>query len=236
MKIYTTSLLGVNIALNNFNNRWIYDKPALIQQANKWSSDIPWIKPYYAVKSNPLPYILEDLVNYRSDKSFKIGLDVASLKETDLALKYTQLDNTIYTNPHTMPCEINKKCNIKVVDSVGEIELLKQYNINCPLLIRMNSCVNKAKINFNSKFGATIEEAHDIIKVAQHYNYLIKGVSFHIGSGGEFSRKDAFQTTFFTPFYISNADFKLYKNNLNIYYIYIYIIINGRRNIRSIQF
>ena len=87
MKIYTT-VLGVNIALNkialnqnvlnqNAFNRWIYDKPALLEQANKWTTQIPWIKPYYAVKSNPLPYILEDLMNYKN-----IGLDVASIKET----------------------------------------------------------------------------------------------------------------------------------------------------------
>jgi ornithine decarboxylase len=201
MKIFTTSLLGINISLNNFNNnRWIYDKSALIEQANKWSNNIPWIKPYYAVKSNPLQYMLSDLVTYRSDthKSFNIGLDVASLKETNTALKITHIENTIYTNPHMIPHEINENLqfNIKVVDSICELELLNKYNIKCPLIIRVNSCVNKANVNFNSKFGATIEEAYEIIELAYKYNYVVKGVSFHIGSGGKFSRMDAFQNTF----------------------------------------
>ena len=205
MKIFTTSLLGINVALNSkLNNRWIYDKPALIEQANKWSSSIPWIKPYYAVKSNPLQYMLSDLVTYRSDtyKSFNIGLDVASLKETKSALKCTNIENTIYTNPHTILNELDKdmQYNIKVVDSICELELLKKQNIKCAILIRVNSCINGANINFNSKFGATIEEAYEIIELAYKYNYVIKGVSFHIGSGGEFSRKEAFQTT-----YINNA-------------------------------
>lgn len=109
MKIYT-SLLGINIALNHLNSktRWIYDKPALLYQVQRWYSEIPWIKPYYAVKSNPLPYVINDLVQCN------IGLDVASLKETHHTLMYTSLENTIYTNPHITPHEINNlKFNIK---------------------------------------------------------------------------------------------------------------------------
>jgi ornithine decarboxylase len=222
MKIYTPSLLGINIALMhkiNSNSRWIYDKSALINQANKWSKEIPWIKPYYAVKSNPLPYMVDDLIHYKCaineepiefpiyDKEknenrepFHFGLDVASIKETNDALKYTTLENTIYTNPHTIAHEIDSNTiqyNIKVVDSVGELELLHKHNIKCPILIRMNSGVNIATINFNSKFGASRDEAYDIVNLANKYNYEIKGVSFHIGSGGTFSRKESFQSAYY---------------------------------------
>jgi len=194
MKIYTT-LFGIHIALKNYNKintRWIYDKPALLQQAYNWETQLPWIKPYYAVKSNPLPYLINDLTNYNS---FNIGLDVSSLKETDLALKYTRLTNTIYTNPHTIPHEMTKNCkfHMKVVDSICELELLHEKNIKCPILIRLNSDVNIATINFDSKFGATRLEAYDIINLAIEYKYDIKGVSFHIGSGGKYPRKFAFQ-------------------------------------------
>ena len=198
MKIYT-SLLGVNIASKidvtslNSKTRWIYDKPALLHQVDTWSTQLPWIKPYYAVKSNPLPCILNDLTQY------DIGLDVASLKETNIALKYTNIQNTINTNPHTIPHEINKdlQFNIKVVDSICELELLHKHNIKCLILIRMNSGVTDANINLNSKFGASREEAYDIIHLANKYKYVIKGVSFHIGSGGTFSRKDAFKFAYY---------------------------------------
>jgi ornithine decarboxylase len=195
MKIYTSSLFGVNIALNNkFNKiRWIYDKPALIQQATQWATHLPWIKPYYAVKSNPLPYLINDLMQY---KSFNIGLDVSSAKETDMALMHTSLSNTIYTNPHTIPYEMDKcQFNIKVIDSICELKLLHENNIKCPLLIRINSNIHHANVNFDSKFGANREEIYDILNFAFENKYTIKGVSFHIGSGGRFSRKDAFQHT-----------------------------------------
>jgi ornithine decarboxylase len=198
MNIYTTSF-GINIALHNYTTlntktRWIYDKTALLKQANKWALQIPWIKPYYAVKSNPLSYMIDDLTNY---KLINIGLDVSSIKETNMALKYTTLKNTIYTNPHTIPHEINKSLfNLKIVDSICELELLHKNDIHCPILIRINSGIKDANINFDSKFGATKKEAYDIINLANEYHYIIKGVSFHIGSGGNFSRKDAFQQAY----------------------------------------
>lgn len=201
MRIYTTSNLGVNLAIKyykhlNTNTRWIYDKKALLVQVHKWTVQLPWIKPYYAVKSNPLPYILKDITN---DASFNVGLDVASIQETKLALEFTNIKNTIYTNPHTIPHECNEELlfHIKVVDSVCELELLNSNNIKCPILIRMNSCVNTATTNFNSKFGASVEEAYEIIKLAEEYNYSVKGISFHIGSGGEYSRKDAYVSAYF---------------------------------------
>jgi ornithine decarboxylase len=61
------------------------------------------------------------------------------------------------------------------------------------LLIRVNSDIYYANVNFDSKFGAYKEEVYNIINLAIKYNYTIKGVSFHIGSGGDFPRKKAFQ-------------------------------------------
>jgi ornithine decarboxylase len=204
MKIYTTSGLGINVATKyykhfNTKTRWVYDKKALLNQVDKWKSQIPWIKPYYAVKSNPLPYILKDLTSYAS---FNVGLDVASIQETISALDFTTLENTIYTNPHTIPHELEElkktnSFNLKVVDSLCELELLNANNVKCPILIRMNSCVNTAAINFNSKFGASVEEAYDIIKFAKEYKYSVKGISFHIGSGGEYSRKESYLHAYF---------------------------------------
>jgi len=209
MNVFTTCPLGLNISLKHYNKfntktRWIYDKPALLTQAHKWATQIPWIKPYYAVKSCPLPYILEHLTNYKfitNNISFQIGLDVASIKETMHALQYTSINNTIYTNPHTIPHEINEHIqipfNIKIVDSVCELELLHKNKFMCPILIRVNSGTNKANIKFNSKFGASIEESKEIIKLAHKYKYIVKGVSFHIGSGGTYSRKEEFQSAYF---------------------------------------
>jgi len=197
MKIFTTEA-GIKIAKKygsklDFDNRWFFDKSSLLNQINHWSEKIPWIKPYYAMKANTSSKILKII------SASNIGFDIASLKETKLALKYLQpssLKNTIYTNPHTIPHEVpyHKEYhqNIKVVDSLEELDKLIDYNINYPLLIRMKSTVTSANCKFDLKFGSNLEEAQKIIDKAFKNKYIIKGISFHIGSGGDFNRKDAY--------------------------------------------
>jgi ornithine decarboxylase len=129
-----------------------------------------------------------------------IGLDSASVGELHLALKYTNLSkNIIYTNPHIIPHEKNNmsellpKINVKVVDNLCELKKIIEYEIKTEILIRLISNIYIATIPFDTKFGCTIEEAFEIIEYANKHNIKIKGISFHIGSGGDFSRKDAYQ-------------------------------------------
>lgn len=199
MRIFTTSDLGVRIARRyrtrlNTQTRWIYDRLAVLSQVSKWSNEVPWIKPFYAVKSNPLPYLIADITR---DAAFPIGLDVASMKEVRLARQFTDFANTIYTNPHSIPHESSEwSFNLKVVDSMCEVELLHANRVKCPIIVRVNSACSKASIDFDSKFGASLDEAHQILQTAQRLDYSVQGVSFHIGSGGEFSRVDAFQSAY----------------------------------------
>ncbi len=200
MRIFAPSELGVRVAQQfrqklHTNTRWIYDRHALLSQVETWARTVPWIRPYYAVKSNPLPYVLHDLINNNHRTSIQVGLDVASLREARIASQFTPVENTIHTNPHSIPheCDGNVSFHLKIVDSTCEVDLLHARRIRCPMLIRMNSGVNVAKINFHSKFGANLDEAREIMQRAQEHNFQVKGVSFHIGSGGTFSRRDAYQ-------------------------------------------
>ena len=196
MSKFYTNLSGLKLATNikvlNTESRWIYDKAMVYNQISKWEREIPWIKPYYAVKSNPLPHLIRDIVNH----PFKVGLDVASLSEFDLAVKYTDANNIIYTNLHTINHEIEtykKKCiNIKVVDCVGELKKTA-YSENPPkILIRINSGNSLGDTKFDTKFGATLAETNEMFDFANKQNISIHGISFHIGSGGEYDRKKAY--------------------------------------------
>ena len=50
------------------------------RKINDWKKKLPWIKPFYALKSNPLEPLVKDL------KGNGAGLDVASQGEINLAL------------------------------------------------------------------------------------------------------------------------------------------------------
>ena len=177
------------------STRWLFDHNALINQITRWNEVLPWIKPYYAIKSNPSPKMLETLTTHN------VGLDAASINETEIALNYATPQNIIYTNPHTTPHEkdtmknyLTESVDIKVVDSMCELKKLLEYNIKPKkVLVRINSNIQLANVRFDSKFGATMEEAFEIVEYGLLHNMPMNGVSFLIGSGGNFSREDAYK-------------------------------------------
>ena len=180
----------------NSIKRWGFDQPALSKQIHKWTTQLPWIRPYYAMKSNSLTQMVKTIAEHP-----QIGLDAASVKELRTALRYTTHDNIIYTNPHTICHESRRLNNLlgkhqipKVIDSFCEMQKTVQYNVRIPLIIRLNSNNDTASVKFDSKFGANHEEAFQILDYARKYNFDVQGVSFHVGSGGTFPRKIAYKT------------------------------------------
>ena len=197
---------ATNIFLSNKNkftfnssNRWFFDKSALTKQIEKWEKNLFWIKPYYAIKSNSSEQIIATISNTDTFLNNQIGFDAASLDEINLALKYTKPNNIIYTNPHIIPHEKEKiskllsQISVKVVDNLCEVKKIIEYKIKTDILIRLISNIQLADVKFDTKFGCTIEQAYEIIEYAKKHNLKIRGVSFHIGSGGNFSRKECYK-------------------------------------------
>ena len=183
--------------------RWIFDRGQVIQQLQGWKRNIPWIKPYYAMKANPSPELLKTILH--TESYLNIGLDVASIGEARTALQYMPDKDIIYTNPHTIPYEEEDYYRLgiqtKVVDTVGEVKKIVNAEscktILIPkILIRLKSNVHHANCQFDSKFGCSQEVAFEILEYVKGKNINICGISFHIGSGGEFNRKLAYQTAF----------------------------------------
>jgi len=50
-------------------NRWIFDSSNLLKQIHKWETQLPWIQPYYALKSNPSEEIIKILVSASPNQS-----------------------------------------------------------------------------------------------------------------------------------------------------------------------
>lgn len=182
------------------NKRYFFDKKALLHQIKKWDDHLPWIQPFYAMKANPCNEIIKTIMNPGISLQNKIGFDSASVGELELALHYmNESKNIIYTNPYIIPhekkiiSELLPKVKVKVVDNLLELKKIIEYEINTALLIRLISNIYNANVPFDTKFGCTIDEAFEIIEYAMKNNIKIKGISFHIGSGGDFSRKNAYE-------------------------------------------
>lgn len=160
--------------------------PARIHaQCLHWQKELPNVRPYYAVKSNPDPLLLQTLCNRF------VNFDCASIREVNdvVSLVWPRDEcgpTIVYAHPMKSDRDINiiNKLNIKttVVDSVEECKKLTANGWKGSALLRVAVSDSMSKMPFSVKFGATKEE---VIKIAMWSKVPISGVSFHVGSGCE---------------------------------------------------
>jgi ornithine decarboxylase len=151
---------------------------------NLWKQELPMVQPFYAVKCNPEPRLLEYLI----DKN--IGFDCASERElTDIrTLSRTKVPNRIvYANPCKSARDIGVAKDvgspITVVDSVEEIEKLADLKYEGGALIRLAVDDTGSDMPFSSKFGAQPQAVKSIAQMAYQRSIQLCGFSFHVGSG-----------------------------------------------------
>lgn len=159
---------------------YVFSPARVTKSLDLWTTELPSIKPFYAVKCNPEPCILQHLYD------LDVGFDCASRRElqsvSDLS-RIGQADRIIYANPCKSPQDIQAVTDmmspLTVVDSVEEVEKLSNYSGGA--LIRIAVDDKNSLMPFSSKFGA--EDVELIAQVAKQPGLEIRGVSFHVGSG-----------------------------------------------------
>ena len=53
------SLINKNPYSDSF---MLYNSTAIMEKAKAWKTRLPWIKPFYAMKSNPMPRVIKDAI------------------------------------------------------------------------------------------------------------------------------------------------------------------------------
>lgn len=160
---------------------FIADIGKVIRQYEKWVERLPNVKPYYAVKCNPNPVILETLAN------LGCNFDCASKNEITSVLNFTDGDRIIYANPCKMSNQIKYAravdVDVMTFDSDHELYKVKLYHPNAKLVIRIRVDDSASKCQFGCKFGCPIDDTERILSIAKALSLNIYGVSFHVGSG-----------------------------------------------------
>ena len=141
------------------------------------------MKPYYAVKCNPEPWLIEWLG--KSEKP--VGFDCASAREITTVKDTVFAPDIIYANPckkredilHAMDSSVETT----VIDSYEEVDKLDSWKGSVLVRIRVED--SGSKIRFGQKFGADIYDAKDLIAYAKSKGLETSGISFHVGSGCE---------------------------------------------------
>ncbi|KAK2392697.1 ornithine decarboxylase [Trifolium repens] len=166
----------------------VLDLRVLIDLMSKWTTNLPTVKPFYAVKCNPNISIIGALAALGSN------FDCASRAEIESVLSLgISPDRIIYANPCKSESHIKYAAsvgvNVTTFDSVGEVEKIRKWHPKCELILRVKPEEDSgAWCCLGLKYGALFEEVPELLKAANMAGLKVTGVSFHIGSGGADSR------------------------------------------------
>ena len=153
----------------------------IIEQYNKWCELLPRIKPYYAVKCNPNPAIIQLF------KNFDVGFDCASQDEIRMVLdKDVNPENIIFANPCKASGQIkfarSEDIDLVTFDDIHELLKIKLYHPEARLIIRIVTDDSKSECAFSCKFGVSLPQVQQVLSTARSMSLNVVGVSFHVGS------------------------------------------------------
>uniref|UniRef100_A0A6C0IA27 ornithine decarboxylase n=1 Tax=viral metagenome TaxID=1070528 RepID=A0A6C0IA27_9ZZZZ len=161
---------------------YIVDLGEIVNAYSRWIQLLPLVKPYYAVKCNPNPVLLDALA------SLGANFDCASENEIKSIINITEDPSRIvFANPCKMSSQIRyaraNDVDLMTFDSEEELYKIKLYHPYAKLLLRLAVDDSKSLCKFNIKFGCHLEQTKDLLVVAKTLKLNVVGFSFHVGSG-----------------------------------------------------
>ncbi len=148
-----------------------------------WKQKFPNINPYYAVKCNPHPQIIQTL------STLGYAFDCASQGEIQQILKINPKSQIIFANPIKIPEHLQyaqqHQVNLMTADCPEEIAKIKTFHPKAQVILRIAVDDSQSICKFNSKFGlqVTTNNLQTFFNSFQATDVTCVGVSFHVGSG-----------------------------------------------------
>ncbi|SCU90133.1 LAME_0E07206g1_1 [Lachancea meyersii CBS 8951] len=147
-----------------------------------WRAKLPRVHPFYAVKSNPNPKVLQLLAQ------MGVNFDCASKSEIEMVLELGVCPSRIiYANPCKASSFIrfakDKQVRKSTFDNVEELAKIKKYHPDSELLLRIATDDSTAKCRLSTKYGCAMENVDQLLAKVKELGLNMVGVSFHIGSG-----------------------------------------------------
>ena len=167
---------------NGENAFFVADLSEVYRQHLRWMRALPRIIPFYAVKCNPDPYVLQLLARLGT------GFDCASNGEIEAVLKLgINPARIIYANPCKAASFVRhaaaNNVGLTTFDNIDELEKMKRYHPSCKLVVRILTDDSKSACQLGLKFGAPLDSVPRLLQRARELDLDVVGVSFHVGSG-----------------------------------------------------
>lgn len=161
---------------------YVVDLGDIAYKYNLWKKLMPRVHPYYAVKCNDCPTVLDLLV------SLGAGFDCASKREIDAVLKSgANSSSIIYANPCKASSFIKYAASMGVdimtFDNELELYKIKKLFPHAKMVLRIKVDDSKSICQLGMKFGCYEEHIPSLLRIANDLDLNVIGVSFHVGSG-----------------------------------------------------
>jgi ornithine decarboxylase len=188
VKFYSVDMDVYDI-INNFLEKdiheeafFIVDLGKIIRQYAKWKKFLPNVTPYYAVKCNPNPVIIETL------NLMGCYFDCASKNEISMVYDIIQdSSKIIFANPIKICNHIQfaraTDVDLMTFDSEQELYKIKLYHPYASLVLRLAVDDYGSIISFSDKYGVRIEQVASILQLVKALRLNLVGISFHVGTG-----------------------------------------------------
>jgi len=161
---------------------YIVDLGVVEKKHLEWTSNLPRVKPFFAIKSNPNTAIIKTLA------SLGANFDCASKPEIQQILGCgVDPSRIIFANPCKMKShlEFAKSSNVDLMtfDNTHELLKISETFPGARLLLRIITDDSQSICRFSTKFGAPLDTTFKLLTLAKELNLNVVGVSFHVGSG-----------------------------------------------------
>lgn len=161
---------------------FVCDVNDILRKHKNWMLRLPRVRPFYAVKCNSSPIVLETLA------SLGIGFDCASKGEIDSVLDLgVSPADIIYANPCKTKSYISHAASMGVdymtFDNELELYKVRQFHPSAKMVLRIKVDDSMSTCQFSLKFGADMERVPFLLKLAKNIGISVVGCSFHVGSG-----------------------------------------------------
>ncbi|KAI0023516.1 pyridoxal-dependent decarboxylase [Xylariomycetidae sp. FL0641] len=161
---------------------FVGDLGEVYRQHMRWKKNLPRVKPFYAVKCNPDPKVLQLLAGLGT------GFDCASKAEIEQVLHLgVDPSRIIYAQPCKTNSYVRYVANQGVkqmtFDNADELRKIAKLFPDAELYLRILTDDSSSLCRLSLKFGASLDATDDLLRLAKELGLNVVGVSFHVGSG-----------------------------------------------------
>lgn len=172
--IYEHTLAGKNAF-------FVADLGKIVRKHIEWQNTMGHIKPFYTLKCNSSPAVLEIL------SALGVGFVCANKNEMtsvyDLGIS---MENVIYTSPCKQISQIKHAAklgvNIMTCDNESEMKKIARNHPNAKLLLHIATEGITGEGEMNMVFGSTLKNCRHLLECAKECGVQVIGVTFHISS------------------------------------------------------